>query len=357
MILKILSVALGFASISASAADTSTPPGVSSFETDIGTHYITSGGFTLYVYDGDLKPMQSSCINECPEAWPPLPAETDAVAVGAWTPFMRNDGIRQWAYRGKPIYTFAKDSQPRATQGDGVLGVWHIAVSLKPRPPGVMFRGTIIGRVAADPTGKTLYTRDNNTCMGNCLHYWKPYVAPWAASDKGDWSVVTRADDGTKQWAWRGRPLYTFVEDNKAGNYNGDGVDQWRALLIQPTPSVPNWVTVHPSDLGPVFADQRGMTLYTISELKRTMAEATCNDSCLEANWIPLMADANAKPTGNWSLMEVSQGKQWAYRALPLYVFKHDKGPGSIEGDKFALGGGNSGWRAVIQATLAEEPI
>jgi len=341
----------------ASAADTSVPYDVATFETDMGTHYTTRDGYTLYVYDGDAKPLQSQCINECPVAWPPLEAPADAVAIGDWQPFMRRDEVRQWAFRGRPVYKYAQDAQPRANQGDGVLGVWHIALSLKPRPPGVMFRGTIKGRVAAEPTGKTLYTREDNVCAGKCLKTWRPFLAPWAAGDRGDWSVVTRADDGSKQWAWRGHSLYTYVEDNKAGNYNGDGIDGWRALLIQPTPPLPNWVTVHPSDLGPVFADKRGMTLYTISELKRTKAEATCNDACLDANWTPILADENAKPAGNWSMMDGPHGKQWAYRALPLYAFKHDKGPGSIEGDKFALGGGNTGWRAAIQATLIEEPL
>jgi predicted lipoprotein with Yx(FWY)xxD motif len=34
----------------------------------------------------------------------------------------------QWAYKGKPLYTFAKDTKPGDTTGDGFLnGAWHIA--------------------------------------------------------------------------------------------------------------------------------------------------------------------------------------------------------------------------------------
>jgi len=40
----------------------------------------------------------------------------------------REDGTKQWAYKGKPLYVFAKDAKPGDTMGDGFLnGAWHIA--------------------------------------------------------------------------------------------------------------------------------------------------------------------------------------------------------------------------------------
>ena len=40
----------------------------------------------------------------------------------------RDDGAMQWAYKGKPLYTWAKDTKPGDITGDGFLnGVWHIA--------------------------------------------------------------------------------------------------------------------------------------------------------------------------------------------------------------------------------------
>ena len=50
------------------------------------------------------------------------------------------------------------------------------------------------------------------------------------ASDKGSgsYSVITR-DDGAKQWAYQGRPLYYWVKDAKPGDRTGDGVNNtWR---------------------------------------------------------------------------------------------------------------------------------
>jgi len=85
---------------------------------------------------------------------------------------------------------------------------------------------------AADGTltnasGMTLYTFDKDTagksaCNGPCAANWPPLMAASGASASADWSIVTR-DDGSKQWAYQGKPLYTWVKDQKAGDKTGDG--------------------------------------------------------------------------------------------------------------------------------------
>jgi predicted lipoprotein with Yx(FWY)xxD motif len=48
------------------------------------------------------------------------------------------------------------------------------------------------------------------------------------ASPMGEWTVVTR-DDGSKQWAYKGKPLYRWIKDQKAGDRTGDGFNNaWR---------------------------------------------------------------------------------------------------------------------------------
>ena len=60
--------------------------------------------------------------------WPALTAASGSAASGDWTTVTRDDGTMQWAYKGKPLYTFAKDTKPGDTTGDGFLnGAWHIA--------------------------------------------------------------------------------------------------------------------------------------------------------------------------------------------------------------------------------------
>ena len=77
----------------------------------------------LYTFDKDQK-GKSNCVDACAAAWPPLLVKTGK-PINKWTVITRADGAKQWAFDGKPVYTFAKDSEGRAT-GDGVGGVWHL---------------------------------------------------------------------------------------------------------------------------------------------------------------------------------------------------------------------------------------
>ncbi|HAP11331.1 MAG TPA: hypothetical protein DCR50_10830, partial [Afipia sp.] len=59
---------------------------------------------------------------------PPPPPCAAARPSGDWTIVTRDDGSKMWALKGKPLYTFAKDTKPGDTTGDGFLnGAWHIA--------------------------------------------------------------------------------------------------------------------------------------------------------------------------------------------------------------------------------------
>jgi predicted lipoprotein with Yx(FWY)xxD motif len=91
--------------------------------------------------------------------------------------------------------------------------------------PAKVADGVLVG-----PNGMTLYTFDRDVtgsgksvCNGPCATNWPPLMA--AATDKasGDYTVITR-DDGKKQWAMKGKPLYYWVKDTKAGDRTGDGV-------------------------------------------------------------------------------------------------------------------------------------
>ena len=84
--------------------------------------------------------------------------------------------------------------------------------------------------VLVGPNGMTFYTfsRDmvgsgKSMCNGPCITNWPALVAPDAARPMGDYSVVMR-DDGKKQWAYKGAPLYYWAKDTKAGDRTGDGV-------------------------------------------------------------------------------------------------------------------------------------
>jgi len=84
----------------------------------------------LYTRDQDPKGGNSTCNIEdgCAAAWPPLYAQDNEAPIGQWTIVVRENGSKQWAYKGKPLYTFAKDQKPGDITGDGFLnGAWHLA--------------------------------------------------------------------------------------------------------------------------------------------------------------------------------------------------------------------------------------
>lgn len=94
---------------------------------------------------------------------------------------------------------------------------------------------TINNGVLTAANGKTLYTFDKDAdgksmCNGKCAENWPPYTAPSGASPSGDFSLVTR-DDGAKQYAYKGKPLYFWTKDEKPGDTKGDGVNSvWHVV-------------------------------------------------------------------------------------------------------------------------------
>ena len=87
-----------------------------------------SAGMTLYTFDNDpVAGGKSVCNGPCATNWPPLLAAADAKAGGDYTIITRDDGARQWAYKGKPLYLWIKDVKPGDKTGDGVNKVWRVA--------------------------------------------------------------------------------------------------------------------------------------------------------------------------------------------------------------------------------------
>ena len=77
------------------------------------------------------------------------------------------------------------------------------------------------------------------------------------------------------------------------------------------------------------------MTLYTFD--KDEPNKSNCNGDCAK-NWPPLMAAANARPEGEWTIVERTDGtRMWAYDGKPLCLWMKDKKPGDVTGD--AVGG------------------
>ena len=105
-------------------AQTAAPAKVS--DTTKGKALVDAKGMTLYTFDRDSA-GKSACSGQCAQNWPPLMAPANAAASGDWSVVTRDDGSKQWAYKGKPLYTWARDAKPGDVTGDGVNNVWHVA--------------------------------------------------------------------------------------------------------------------------------------------------------------------------------------------------------------------------------------
>jgi predicted lipoprotein with Yx(FWY)xxD motif len=94
-------------------------------------------------------------------------------------------------------------------------------------------------------------------------------------------------------------------------------------------PAVP--VTLSNTKKGTVFADSRGMTLYYFDR-DSSGTKSNCDGTCAE-KWLPLAADNNAQPSGDFTVIVRSDGsRMWAYRYRPLYTSNDDKAPGDTNG-------------------------
>ena len=83
---------------------------------------------TLYTLDADpTDGSRSTCNGPCAANWPPLKATPEARGGGDWTVLARDDGSRQWVYKGRPVYYWSKDTKAGDRTGDGVNGVWRLA--------------------------------------------------------------------------------------------------------------------------------------------------------------------------------------------------------------------------------------
>jgi predicted lipoprotein with Yx(FWY)xxD motif len=93
--------------------------------------------------------------------------------------------------------------------------------------------------------GQTLYSLSAEKngrfiCTGSCLSAWHPLRVPSGTRPTGPVKLGTieRPEGGT-QVTYRGKPLYRFSGDAKAGDANGEGIKDvgtWHAATVPSTP-------------------------------------------------------------------------------------------------------------------------
>ncbi|HEY7835861.1 MAG TPA: hypothetical protein VIB59_00260 [Solirubrobacteraceae bacterium] len=116
---------------------------------------------------------------------------------------------------------------------------------------------TLSKTIVVNPAGRTLYTLSPETtshllCKESyCLEVWPPLILPHGAKLRAGKGVhgklgLLRRPGGRMQVTLRGKPLYRFSEDRKAGDAHGEGLETfggtWHAVTAAaqaPPPAAP----------------------------------------------------------------------------------------------------------------------
>lgn len=109
-------------------ADTAVPVDVSMIQEKGGIIFQNTYAQPFYVWDKD-QPGKSMCDAHCADIWVPVyTTAQNPENIGDFTVIIRADGSKQWAYMGKPLYTFGYGEHPAPTAKE-TMNQWHI---LKP---------------------------------------------------------------------------------------------------------------------------------------------------------------------------------------------------------------------------------
>ena len=105
-----------------------------------GRYLVDGAGMSLYLFEEDRRegdrgrPVESDCLGECLDRWPPVSADVPPVAEpeadkSLLASFKRPDGKMQATYNGWPIYYFADDFVPGDVNGhdfEEFGGEWYL---------------------------------------------------------------------------------------------------------------------------------------------------------------------------------------------------------------------------------------
>jgi len=126
---RIKSVFIGIVAITTLAACGSMMGGGMSSYTKVNDGMLVgSNNMTLYTFAKDPAGSgKSVCNGPCATNWPPLIVDGSPTVSGDYSVITRDDGKKQLAFKGMPLYYWSKDTKPGDKTGDGFLnGAWHI---------------------------------------------------------------------------------------------------------------------------------------------------------------------------------------------------------------------------------------
>lgn len=235
------------------------PPQFGVYPLNSGRLLTTSDTRSVYVWDGD-ESNKSNCVGSCLTDWTPVAAPAHVQPQGQWGVIDHPTGIKQWVFRGQPVYTRNGDTKRPSLEGGDEPGWHNVYVTKRPdAPKGFTIHDNQTGQVLADAEGRTIYTYqciDDALDQLRCDYPEAPQAYRLAVSGRGDqalaiqnfpyviaergakstnriWSVMhidpttgkraTADQEGALQvWAYRGRPVYHCARDKRPGDVECD---------------------------------------------------------------------------------------------------------------------------------------
>jgi len=223
---------------------------------------------SLYFFNADLSSAPKS------SDWMPVEAGQAALPVGEFSIVQRPDGVFQWAYQDKPLFTFVGDREFGDANGRYEDNRnFELAYVLRYfMPDGIQIdKSHTYGGLLTTSTGEPIYVRERgnggvdavyrgdrgrlgvgqglgiSTCDAACEETWKPLLAPADALPTGYWGIYERSD-GTKQWSYYGYAAYTYNGQREMGSAEVyDNIDHFEVAGNTPNEGIPlHWRVAPP---------------------------------------------------------------------------------------------------------------
>ncbi len=243
----------------AAQAPLAAPPGFKLMRREEGLVLATSDGRSAYVRRGAR--IQRAATGATP-LLQPIVAPSFGTTSGKWS-IVDMGGIKQYAFDGAPLYVLPEGYTDADAEQEGG---WTTAIYRRARAIPAQFgtRTTLLGKVYTTDKGMTLYSFNcTESEVGDflpcddpgdaaaywsalcgdakeCARRWRLYRPSANARPSGDFTIQEVSDPpfldpaGTtappeasrvKAWAYRGKPLYTFVDDDEPGQTLGDWIN------------------------------------------------------------------------------------------------------------------------------------
>lgn len=321
-----------------------------------------------FVTGQDVYLPKPDATASCEEKWPPFEVSGSAVAQGDWSIVTRDDGARQWAWRGRPLHRSVKDHKPGDVNAVSVrdrnYGGWQPAMAPLDFPPDIELLRQPEGLYMVTADGRLLVTADADKLPADGGSDLDPLVASELVDKVGEWSVQD-GSGGIRQFEFRETPVFLAPPGELKDVFGSSR--GWVPLVYRQAAPVPQQIHTGFSVIGDIYTDTDGMALY-VFECAAGPDQVPCNDpgdpaaywsvlcgtpEACRQRWLPYLAEPGVRSSGEWSVVSVPHPvfteptgltyaadntnavvRVWAFRGRPVYRFADDDEPGQILGHK-----------------------